>query len=394
MVRAATPDHAAPALDIKLNQNPNAFFFPASTISGHVIYKNHYGNADYDLRLIFVGTNKISVNNGDTTVPEKATLFEYTFNLHTARKGRNHKLANSQVDTAPMTFPFKHRFPSATDNRSFQVSLSAGSTLNTAFSNHVHDLPPSFGAHSCDFQCSVEYSLRAELHYDKCLLSHHTLPVMFLPYMRPAHGTRQSPTYFINPSGTFEKPMSAARKDSLIGYLPDSTLSVDVELPSEITVGHPFTFEVQVQVPFRPTFDDEVPVVKVLTLKMLSTTQCRTVSGTSSHGKGKPEQQYHKSKSISLHPSSATSAPTLDTSTNTIYYSFQATLSSYYPPSFRSFLVSSTFTFGGTLLLSVDGEKVELMVATNEVAVLSPVTQQPGTRRTSVMTANNRFGAY
>jgi hypothetical protein len=102
MVRIATPDHAAPALDIKLNQNSNAFFFPASTISGHVIYKNHYGNADYDLRLIFGGSNKISLKNDAESVSDKATLFEYTFNLHTARKGRNHKLANSQVDTAPM----------------------------------------------------------------------------------------------------------------------------------------------------------------------------------------------------------------------------------------------------------------------------------------------------
>ena len=390
MVRAATPDHAAPALDIKLNQNPNAFFFPASTISGHVTYKNHCGNADYDLRLIFVGINKVGVQDGSREAVEKAILFEYTFNLHTARKGRNHILANSQVDTAPMTFPFKHRFPSATDNRSF--SLIGKNTSDSAFSNHVHDLPPSFGAHSYDFRCSVEYSLRAELHYDRCLLAQHTLPVMFLPYMRPVHGTRSTQSSYFDPDLSLHKTPCVLRKDSLVSQVPSPALSVVVELPTEITVGLPFSFDVQVQLPFRPTFHDEIPTIKVVGLKMLSSTQCRVLGNTSPLSSMGREQQHRKSKSILLHPSPVESAPTLDSSSNTVHYTFQATLSSYYPPSFRSFLVSTTFTFNGPLLLSIDGSSVELDVPSNNVVVLSPVIQQAGTRRFSTNTTIGRHG--
>ena len=385
MVRAATPDHAAPALDIRLNQNPNAFFFPASTISGHVVYQNHYGNADYDLRLIFVGVNKVILGDGTLNKVEKATLFEYTFNLHTARRGRNHKLANSQVDTAPMTFPFKHRFPSVTDNRSF--SLMSHSAMDAGFNSHVHDLPPSFGAHSYNFECSVEYTLRAELHYDKCLLTQHTLPIMFLPYMRPVHGTRIVQSHLMS-SASIHKAPHNTRKDSFITHLPDTTLAVAAELPSEVTVGIPFAFEVHVQLPFLPTYDDEIPVVQVRALRMSSFIQCRAVKSTG-HTSAAART---KSKAITLHPSDTIRSPTLDPATNTVYYTFQATLSSYYPPSFRSFLVANTFSFEGPVLLSVDGVTVEIDVLPNNVTVLSPVIQQTGMKRASTITPGIKIG--
>jgi hypothetical protein len=392
MIRATTPDHAAPALDIKLNQNPNAYFFPASTISGSVIYKNHHGNADYGLHLIFSGSNRVALENATGPITAKATLFDYTINLHTARKGSNHSLANSQVDIAPIPYVFKHRFPSATDNRSF--SLAGNTTINTAFSNHVHDLPPSFGAHSYDFRCSVEYSLRAELYFDNCLLTHYTVPVMFLPYMRPVHGTRNSPTFFSTPDPYADKVLGKMRKDSLVSHYSETTLSMGVELPNEITMGLPFLFEVQIQLPFTPEYDDEIPQVKVITLKMLSAAHFRIVRGTTTDIATTDEQQFQNSKSILLHPANTASPPAFDAATNSICYTFQATLSSYYAPSFRSFLVSNSFRFEGPLLVTMDGRKLELPLSTNEVTVLSPVSQPTGMRKGSTMTTSNNRLTY
>lgn len=391
MVRIASPDPAAPALDIKLSQNPNFFFFPASMISGHVVYKNHCGNADYDLRLIFAGVNKVCTKNTADPVIEKATLFEYPLNLHTARKGRNHRLANRQVDTAPMEYAFKYRFPSTTDNRSF--TLVGNTALNTTFSNHVHDLPPTFGTHSSNFKCSVEYQLRAELYYDNCLLTQSTLPVVFLPYTRPVHGTRGNPSFFANPNPFADRALGKIRKDSLVSHYPETVLNMGVELPSEISMGTPFRFEVQIEVPFSPDFDDELPQVKVLTLKMSCLAQCRFVEGAAANDAGVDEKQYHKAKDILLHPAHTSEPPIFNPASRMLRYTFEATLSSYYPPSFRSFLVSNTFRFEGPVQVAVDGRKLELPLSEGQVAVLSPVAQPTGARRISTMTAGSRMGS-
>jgi hypothetical protein len=389
MVRIATPDHAAPELDIKLNQNPNAFFFPASTISGHVIYKNHHGNADYDLRLRFVGLNRVVVRDGK---PKEtictATLFEYAFSLHTARKGRNHILANSQVDTAPMFFPFKHRFPAATDNRSFSLT----SNTSPAFSTHVHDLPPSFEAQIDTVHCSIEYCLCAELLYDNCSLGSCTLPIMFLPYTKSIQEPRYNSALFTNPTPFHAKNGESLRKDSVIGYSNNkAAFGVAIRLPDEITVGIPFAFEIQIQLPFRPTFDDEVPVVKVPMLRILSMTDCHIINQSTGSDNTSRDRQYHKTGSILLRPSAPPHEPTLDAVVDTIFYAFQATLSSFYPPTFRSFLISSSFAFETPISVEVNGVMIDVGVGSSEVNVLSPVAQQTSLRKTSKMARGPSF---
>lgn len=386
MVRIKSPDQAEPELDIRLSQNPNEYFHPASTISGQVTYTNHYGSKNYDLLLIFSGVNKITLKNGMQHITEKATLFEYAFTLHTATTTRYHKTQDGSLDTGPYEFSFRHRFPSATDNRSFNVM--GGTMINTAFSNHVHDLPPTYEAHSNGkFKCSVEYSLRAELHIDKALKTSYSIPIMFMPYAKAIHGARSSPKFLYEPDAFTNHSLRKIRKDSLVDHYADTWLPVGIEMPSEIKMGRPFTFDVCVQLENFPEFDEDIPAIKVLYLIVVFTTKCRALHSAAQSDNADSERK--KEKIITLHPDQSNAVPSLDRVTNKLSYLFYAVLPTYYPPSFRSFLVSNNFRFD-SMTLVVDGRKRELPMRCGEVFVLSPVVQPTGIRRSSTMILNPR----
>ena len=86
----------------------------------------------------------------------------------------------------------------------------------------------------------------------------------------------------------------------------------------------------------------------------------------------------------------STAPSSYDPQTNTIGYTCQATLPSYYVPTFRSFIVSNTFSFVGPVEIVLDGHKLEIPINPAEVAVLSSAMQQLKVRKINSMTTSRK----
>jgi hypothetical protein len=138
-------------------------------------------------------------------------------------------------------------------------------------------------------------------------------------------------------------------------------------------LGQPFTFSVRVDIDSNLDTKSEAPIVKVSALRMLLITRCRFfVQGQTI---SREQHSRNKLKPIVLHPV----CTGIDLVADGAYrYAFQATLSSYFPPTFTSFLISTCFMFDGCLELVVNGQRTQIDVESSAISVTSAVVQQVG----------------
>jgi hypothetical protein len=367
------------AVDIKLTQHPNQFFFPGSTVSGQVVYESGDEDENFELSITFSG-----INNTTFKTPKKytdrATLFQYKHPLHTGPR----RLGGGRIGMS--TYPFNFRFPSSTDNRSFIQPRD--SIVCQTWSNSVHDLPPSFDLESNDsgFICSVEYVLCVELYHGKKLSASVRLPIVFLPFRANCLAQRPSTTFMPATMQPTENALSIPRRDSAIEVRDEVGFKLTVEAPQEIVVGRTFRLEACLEFDTATLLEEGYPepTICIDKLRIICTTSCRAFQRTTSSTVWESEDEP---LTLMAHPARSITPP----KSNELRLSFEATMPSAYSPTFRSFLISNTYRMQALFVANVDSQPVDLMLDVPDIPVLSPVTPSLGGRRlTAPMIPNNQ----
>jgi hypothetical protein len=366
-------------VDIKLSQHPNQFFFPGSTVSGHVVYESGDEEENFELFITFSGINSTTFKRSKKYT-DQATLFQYQHRLHTGPRRHGGGLIGMS------RYPFNFRFPSNTDNRSFVQPRT--SIVSHTWASSVHELPPSFDleTRSSNFVCSVEYILSVELYHDKKLSASTQLPIVFLPFRANSFAFRPSTTSIPGIMQLADNAMSVTRRDSVIEVREEVGFKLTAEAPQEIIVGRTFRLEATLE------FDDSAlleegffdPALRIEVLRIICTTSCRVFRHTTGSTDWGNEETAIALMANPVH-TNATSR------SNELRFSFEATMPSACSPTFRSFLISNTYHLQALFIADVDTKPVELTLHAPDIPVLSPVAPSSGARRfTAPMIPNNR----
>ncbi|KAF2425781.1 hypothetical protein EJ08DRAFT_382905 [Tothia fuscella] len=367
----------SPALDIKLTQHPNQFFFPGSTVSGQAIYESGDEEENFELYITFTGVNKSVLkdprSHGDN-FSDEATLFQYKHRLHSGLRRRGFgRIGMSQ-------YPFTFRFPSNTDNRSF--IQPRGSTVSQTWSTSVHELPPSFDLENATFSCSVEYLLRLELFHHNRLSSSIELPIVFLPFRSNSHALRSNPVPTPGKMYLSDTTLSTERRDSIVEVVDETKFKLVAEAPQDIIVGRTFRLDALIEFDSSNTLDTDLinSNIQLDMLRIICTTGCRAFHHTA-HNPTSLEAEEKRFSQTSRGLMAYPIQPSVRASGKELRFSFEATMPSACSPTFRSFLISNTYHLQVVFVAHVDGKAVELTLEVPDIPVLSPVAPSLGARR-------------
>jgi hypothetical protein len=367
------------AVDIKLSQHPNQFFFPGSTVSGHVVYESGDEEENFELFITFSGINSTTFKRPKKQT-DHATLFQYQHRLHMGPRRHGGGFIGMS------RYPFNFRFPSNADNRSFMQPRD--SIVSQTWASSVHELPPSFDIEtpSGDFNCSVEYILRVELYHDKTLSASTQLPIVFLPFRANSLAFRPSTMSVPGMMQLTDTALSIARRDSAIEVKDEVSFKLTAEAPQKIIVGRTFHLEALIEFDTSASLEGGLfdPTLRIESLRIICTTACRAFRHTTNSTVWGSEET----------PITLMAYPVrndLSRRCNELRFSFEATMPSASSPTFRSFLISNTYHLQARFVANVDGKPVELMLHVPDIPVLSPVAPSSSTRRLGApMVPNNR----
>jgi hypothetical protein len=371
MLGAISPTAASSAsvLDIKLSQHPNRFFFPGSTVSGHVIYESGDEEENFELFITFSGMNSTTFKRPKNHT-DHATLFQYQLRLHTGPR----RLGGGLIGMS--RYPFNFRFPSNTDNRSFVQPW--GSIVSQTWASSVHELPPSFDleALKSNFDCTIEYILSVEVYHDKKLSASTKLPIVFLPFRTNSLAFRPKTVSVPGLIQLTDAALSIARRDSVFEVKDEIGFKLTAEAPQEIIVGRTFRLEASLELDGSDWLGEAFfdPALRIERLQIICTTSCRAYRhATSSTAWGSEDTPI----TLIAYPVRTIASPR----SNELCFSFEATMPSAFSPTFRSFLIANTYHLHARFIANIKGKSVELVLDAPDIPVLSPAAPSSGTRR-------------
>jgi len=383
-----TPRKSSPLLYIELSQPENQFYHPGGLVSGNVHYAHPQEIDNFELTMTFYGVNRTFISKSEKKPFQEAVLFKYETGLHNGAAPRNR---SRQHHIAPMEFYFKWRFPSVAENRHFsQCFGAAGSHI---WENSRHSLPPSFNGTvpSNDAEkgvkcCSVEYALEAKLCYNKSLIVTKKLPIVFLPSRTPSTDPRSNIAF--NHSPTLND--GTEKRDSVF---EDQSYGFRVECPEKTVQGQ--AFNISIFTAFDPSnlpdnFVSRLVNMEITKFAMFCTTSVRAAGGQTGHNLSLTSREERNSERRQFQPAFLVTRPQHRVNadgSHELEFTFEASMPSYYHPTFRTFLIANNYRFESPIEVKVDGRTIELPLAAPEFAVLS-CHASPNTKRPSFMTTS------
>jgi hypothetical protein len=382
-----TPRKASPIFHIELSQPENQFYHPGGLVSGHVHYAHPREIDTFVLTITFHGVNRTFISGSEEQPFQEAVLFKYDTSLHNGAAPRN---SSGQQHIAPMEFYFKWRFPSVAENRPF--SQCFGAVGNHIWENSRHSLPPSFvcsvpsdDAEDGVKRCSIEYALEAKLYYNKSLISTKKLPIVFLP-------SRTSST---DPRSNFALKHSPILKDGIEkrdSLFVGRNFRFRAECPDTIVQGQ--LFNISIFAAFDPLslpedFVSRLVGMQISKLVMICSTSVRGSASRSGHNfwptcqvERRTERRQFRPMSVNTHiqPRVKVNAD----GSQELEFTFEASMPSYYHPTFRTFLISNNYCFESPIEVRVDGKLIKMALAAPEFTLLSCYAS-PSTKRISHM---------